>query len=151
MNESFLDVVRSFTTFVFTELSQNKEESYELQAMKVIFFLESGILMLSQRTDKELKPLLRNYLSFLGSIVKSLQKYIEVHTYVLNTRSNLPRIQLYRKVFSLLGLYFSSSRPNEEVAVFMIRYCYVNFIKLYSQSNLNDLREINLKISEFNS
>lgn len=90
-----------------------------------------------------MKPILRNYLLYLTNLLKVFVKFVEHHIYLLNNKHNLPRIQLFRKCFSLFGLYFTFERPNEELAASLIRLCYVNFIKIYSQSNLNDLRDIN--------
>jgi hypothetical protein len=51
-------------------------------------------------------------------------------------------------VFSFLGLLFSQG-AQEETGGFYIRFCFVNFVKLYSQCSVNDLKEISQRIREF--
>jgi len=46
MNESFLEIIRSFSNFIFSELNNSQEEGYELHGMRIVLFLESGLLML---------------------------------------------------------------------------------------------------------
>ena len=51
-------------------------------------------------------------------------------------------------MFSFLNLLFNQGLQ-EETGSFYIRFCFVNFVKLYSQCNVNDLKEINQRIREY--
>ncbi|CAD8067421.1 unnamed protein product [Paramecium sonneborni] len=146
VNEIFLEMIKNFSSYIFQELNQNKEENFELHAMRILLFYES-ILILFQKHDKEYKQQVRIFQGFLNQFLKILQKFIEHHTYLLQ-KPQVKRVHVYKKAFEVIGISFQY--PNEELSNVMIRYCYVNFIKLYSQSNLNDLKEINMKIQEFN-
>ncbi|CAD8058754.1 unnamed protein product [Paramecium primaurelia] len=146
VNEIFLEMIKNFSSYIFQELNSNKEEGFEIHAMRILLFYES-ILLLFQKHDKEYKQQVRLFQGFLSQVLKVLQKFVEQHTYLLQ-KPQVIRVQVYKKAFEVIGLSFQY--PNEELSTFMIRYCYVNFIKLYSQSNLNDMKEINLKIQEVN-
>lgn len=49
MNDSFLDLVKQFCTHVFSELAASVDESMEVHAMRTLFLVESGMVMLQQR------------------------------------------------------------------------------------------------------
>lgn len=49
MNETFLEIVKGFTNYLFNEFSTQKDEALEIHAMRVLFYYESCLIMLFQK------------------------------------------------------------------------------------------------------
>ena len=54
-------------------------------------------------------------------------------------------LELVEMVFSF-NVMFSFIVVTDEITTYYMKYAYVNFIKLYSHSNIQELKEINKKI-----